>query len=199
MNDLEQLYGNMLDGELEALAAEAYQLTDVARPLLRAEIARRGLDVELRDTPAPVKKKVVPLAPGEALIAIGKVWDLAEARRAKQILDGIDVTSYFGSESIQEIDEASDNFDEATYPEGIDLKVKEREIEAAVMALRMAPPLKSVDLPEEDFAMKCPKCGSEEVILEGLEGEDADPAAQYKWVCDGCGHEWKDDGVEAVT
>jgi DNA-directed RNA polymerase subunit M/transcription elongation factor TFIIS len=195
MNDLEQLYGNMLDGELEALAAEAYQLTDVARPLLRAEIARRGLDIELRDTPEPVRKKVVPLTPGEALLAIGKVWDLAEARRAKEILDRINVTSYFGPENIQEIDEASDNFDEATYPEGIDLKVKERQAEAAVMALRMAPPLKTVDLPEGDFAMKCPKCGSEEVILEGVEGEDADAAAQYMWVCDACGHEWKDDGV----
>ena len=45
---LTELYARMNEGELEAVANEAYDLTDVARPLLKDEIAKRGLKIPLR-------------------------------------------------------------------------------------------------------------------------------------------------------
>jgi len=48
-----EFYSGQMDGELEQVAAQAYELTDLAREQLRAELARRGLRAELAET-APV-------------------------------------------------------------------------------------------------------------------------------------------------
>jgi hypothetical protein len=48
---LQEQYGRMDEDELQALADEAYELTDDAKHLLRNEISRRHLQIELRDKP----------------------------------------------------------------------------------------------------------------------------------------------------
>jgi hypothetical protein len=40
---LVEFYSQQMDGELEEVAGQAYDLTDLAREALRAEMARRGL------------------------------------------------------------------------------------------------------------------------------------------------------------
>jgi hypothetical protein len=44
---LAELYAGRLDGELEKIASEGYQLSDPAREALRAELANRGLEIEI--------------------------------------------------------------------------------------------------------------------------------------------------------
>lgn len=45
---LQDLYQRMTDDELEAVANDAYQLTDMAREALQAEIRSRRLQIQLR-------------------------------------------------------------------------------------------------------------------------------------------------------
>jgi len=40
---LVEFYSQQMDGELEEVAGQAYELTDLAREALKAEVARRGL------------------------------------------------------------------------------------------------------------------------------------------------------------
>ena len=40
---LADFYAGQMDGELEQVAGQAYELTELAREALRAEVARRGL------------------------------------------------------------------------------------------------------------------------------------------------------------
>ena len=55
----------------------------------------------------------------------------------------------------------------------------------------------------EDANFVCPECKSPEIVLQGLgedEETDAPDAAvvdsSFHWICDACGHEWTDDGIE---
>lgn len=50
---LVEFYSQQMDGELEKVAGQAYELTDLAREALRAEVTRRGLGVALVEN-APV-------------------------------------------------------------------------------------------------------------------------------------------------
>ena len=44
---LAEFYSGQMDGELEEVAGQAYDLTELARDALRAEISKRRLNVEL--------------------------------------------------------------------------------------------------------------------------------------------------------
>ena len=63
---LAEFYAGQMDGELEKLAAEAYELSDLAQGVLKAEFEKRGLSVQLaEEPPAPVKKAPKPGDPPE--------------------------------------------------------------------------------------------------------------------------------------
>src|SRR5215471_20752370 len=63
---LAEFYAGQMDGELEKLAGEAYELSDLARGVLKAELERRGLSVQLAEQPpAPVKNAPKPGDPPE--------------------------------------------------------------------------------------------------------------------------------------
>src|SRR5690348_2938121 len=108
---LTDLYSNMSEGELEKLANEAYELTDMARDVLRGEISRRGLRLQLLNEPAP-PEAAQPEEPPEDfdpedldLVGFGRVYDLADARRTKSILDQAGVPSYFGPDNLENVEE----------------------------------------------------------------------------------------------
>ncbi len=193
--DLEKVYSNMLNGELELLAAQAFELTDAAKPVLSAEIAKRGLGYELRAAPEATERRPEALQPGEALARIGRVWDLREAKHVQEILDRVHVPLFFGPENLQELDGNASYFEAGTFPEGIDLKVKEVHVEIAATALSMATPLESDAVPEVDFATECPQCRSGDVILEGVDQNDGQSESKFNWVCGACGHDWTDEGL----
>jgi hypothetical protein len=101
---LVEFYSQQMDGELEKVAVQAYELTDLAREALRAEMARRGLSAALVEnapmTPAPStlpgdpppdEQPVEALPEGEfemrEMVTIRKFRDLPEALFAKGSLE----------------------------------------------------------------------------------------------------------------
>src|SRR5215467_4404082 len=63
---LADFYAGQLDGELEKVAGEAYELSDLAREALKAELDKRNLNVPLAEhAPIPVQKRAQPGDPPE--------------------------------------------------------------------------------------------------------------------------------------
>jgi hypothetical protein len=55
---------------------------------------------------------------------------------------------------------------------------------------------------KENYTVRCPRCHSSYLIFQSLEpgtSEGAISAAKFNWTCDGCGNQWKDDGIEQET
>jgi hypothetical protein len=53
-------------------------------------------------------------------------------------------------------------------------------------------------LEEGAFAVRGPRCGSQDAILEGLDQElreEFTPEGKNKWRCADCEHRWEDDGI----
>ena len=212
---LTDLYSTMSEGELEKLANEAYELTDMARDVLRGEISRRGLRFQLLDQPAqPEIAQPEQLAqdfdPADLeLIGFGRVYDLADARQTKSILDQAGIPSYFGSDNLENVEQLGPSFvaaeaeaQERGYKVGIQLKIRSQDQQNAFRAFANAPqdpdPQDS-PVDEPNYRAICPRCNSSEIVFEGLEEDgsrDPEVESQWNWSCDACGHRWKDDGVE---
>lgn len=201
---LEELYREKSDGELEAIAEQAYDLTDVARDVLQREIASRGVKVTLRESPAPPPEpepdpETEDFDPAELdLVVTRRVWDAAEAKRYKTILDDAGLPSYLGPENLEKVEDYT-----GSYERGVELKVCEVDQHLASSAFTNAPHPENEDssdsVDDKDCEARCPKCRSTEIVFEGLEKDSAkesDFDATYNWSCDACGHTWKDNGVE---
>src|SRR3954454_4795991 len=98
--ELTEVYSQMSEGELQVLANEAYDLTDMARDEMRGEISRRGLHLQLRDRPAPneVDQNYAPSSDFDAtemdLELFGRVFDIEEAPMIKSIFNNGGILSY---------------------------------------------------------------------------------------------------------
>jgi DNA-directed RNA polymerase subunit M/transcription elongation factor TFIIS len=193
---VQEQYAHMNDDELQGVADEAYELTEIAQQVLQAEISGRGLDIKLRS--APVETAVEPeecaddFDPSELnLTVVHRVWDLAEARQAKNILNDAGIPSYLGQDNVENVDEFKSTFDG-----GVDLRVREVDSQRAMRALAESIPLEPDD--DAEYISHCPKCHSPEIVFQGLDTEAARSAfeSKFNWRCDACGHQWKDDGIE---
>lgn len=91
-----QRYANMSEGELRKIAEDAGSLTEEARAALRAEIARRGLDVPL-DTTETTQKPAGP-------VVLRRYLWLHEALLAKTVLDSAGVECILADEHILRMD-----------------------------------------------------------------------------------------------
>jgi hypothetical protein len=145
---LTDLYSRMSEGEIEKLANEAYELTDMARDVLRGEISRRGLRLQLLDQPAPPEialpeERPENFDPAELdLVGYGRVYDLADAQWTKNVLDQAGVPSYFGPDNLENVEELGPLFatDEAEaqrrgFEAGIELKIPSKHSRQASQAL----------------------------------------------------------------
>jgi DNA-directed RNA polymerase subunit M/transcription elongation factor TFIIS len=191
---LRDFYSQMNDGELEVVAAEAYDLTEVARPLLKDEIDRRGLKILLRTD----RKKTVIVAPvarvesgikpaRHDLPLVSTFWTREDAQKAKDAMDQAGIQSFWGPDHQENLDAIPASFDE-----GIDLTVMEEDLTRVQAGLADLFPRKTADEAEE-YSFECPKCHSEEIVFHDL--EEAAPDGQ--WSCDACGHRWSDDVAES--
>jgi DNA-directed RNA polymerase subunit M/transcription elongation factor TFIIS len=188
---LKELYARMNEGELEVVANEAYDLTEIARPLLKDEIARRGLPIQLRTE----RSQRPPVAPVNRdfstskldLVVAGTYWELEDARKVKQMLDGAGVPCYWGQNNIENPEELKSSFEK-----GVDLTVREEDRSRVMAGIAQL----FAGEPEEgeagDCNFVCPKCHSPEIVFHELDPD----TATFDWSCDACGHEWKDEGVE---
>lgn len=189
-------YAGMTEGEIRALAAEAYKMTETGRDALEAVIAEKGFKIQL----AELDLSIVCILKSEA-----------DARRAKGILDAKHIASCLGPDNVADLENFKGSFDS-----GIDLKVfAEDSLSASRVLDKYAPDLRQWDDEvlkdaELDYAVICPKCQSQDIILEGT----TDPPPEYdrpycadhigswrkaSWTCATCGHQWQDDGVSHIV
>ena len=198
-------YAHMTEEELCALAEEAYDLTEIAREALQAEISERGLNIQLKAEPEQEPTPAPAFAgppEGTALQEYGWFYSLGEAKQAKDVLTNAGIPCYFGPVYIEAPEDFKGNFEL-----GLPMKVRDVDWQRALAAFRHAwqqeeekqeekkQEEEPEDTEEKDFAVLCPKCHSDAVVLENCEG--ASPRyTKYNWSCDACGHQWKDEGIE---
>lgn len=201
---MQEVYSQMTEEELQNAAEEAYELTDIAKQALEAEIRTRRLGIKLvAERPEEVKEEpVADVEEGEfdpeqyELESIYTAWEEKDARTAKWVLDNAGLPSYFGPDNEESIDEYK-----GSYARGVDLKVPSHLAELAMAAMAAHWPVDPNKPPEPEFRpaeVRCPKCHSDEVVFDSVE-EAPDKSvvdSKYNWHCDACGHQWQDDGVE---
>jgi hypothetical protein len=188
---LRELYARMNEGELEVVAAEAYDLTDVARPLLKDEIARRGLKIQLRTERPKRGVKLQPVTDRRVidldLEGMYTFTTLEEARRVKQFLNASGVPCFWGPDNVDDPGGLAVSIDD-----GLAMKVRTDDVPRVRAGLRQLFEGEPSEPDAGDCNFVCPKCHSPEIIFHDVDGQ-----AKYNWSCDACGHSWKDDGVES--
>ena len=144
---LAQFYSQQMDGELEKVAGQAAELTELAREVLRAELSRRGLSPErferaVAPPPAPVKPP--PLAPRiktpsaelpawldadralRELVTLRKFRDIPEALLAKGCLESAGIESCLVDDNMVRLDWFWSNL-----VGGIKLQVDPKDVDVA--------------------------------------------------------------------
>ena len=104
---LQERYASLTEDELLAIAEDSYDLTDMARQTLQAEIAHRGLHMPLKDAPPPtepvepepgdpepeeVSQTLLPATDAEATaeVADGEVPRCPQCHSADIVFQGLD-------------------------------------------------------------------------------------------------------------
>jgi len=194
---LQASYSSKTDEELQALADESYELTELAQQALKSEIARRGLPFKLKELPKPPGLNPEPgdLDPSEReLVVVRQVWDLTEARQVKGILDDAGIPSFLGPDNLDNVEAFPSS---SSFVNGIDLKVRYVDHQRALYVLSQSLPPEPQE--RSEYVPVCPKCNSREIVFQSLDEEkdsDSSPDAKFNWKCEACGHQWKDDGIE---
>jgi DNA-directed RNA polymerase subunit M/transcription elongation factor TFIIS len=192
---LQEWYAHLTDEELQSVADDVYELTDVAKQALQVEIRGRGLQIQLKDASTPPRSDQGErdFDPSDLdLVVANRVWDLSEARQVKGILDDAGIPSYLGPDNIEDVEAFKSSFEN-----GVDLKVRYIDNQRALQAISQALPPGPEG--EKEYVALCPKCHSNEIVFEGRDTTpEAEPASdeRFNWSCDGCGYRWRDDGVE---
>ena len=197
-----ETYSLMSEYELQIVANDACDLTEIASEALRAEISGRGLDIRVTNAPSS-SHDASPYS--EDLTFIRRVWDSAEARQAQAILLAGSVPSYLGPDNLVDVDDFTGSFEG-----GVDLKVKGHDLNSAHAAFyefeRSQPPPEPLETEMQETAtqddaehdLRCPRCHCLDITFEG---RDTEPAidegfhSKFNWTCEDCGHQWKDDGI----
>jgi hypothetical protein len=221
---LAHFYSGQMDGELEKVAGQAYELTERAREALRAELTKRGLSIELVEhapappapspamgdpAPEPLPDESLPdesLAVGELelrnRVVIRHFRDLPEALLAKGSLDSSGIECALVDDNVVRLDWFWSNL-----MGGVKLAV-DREDAALAEEVLSQPIPESFDVSGvgEYVQPRCPKCDSLDINFQEME-----PAAyvtaylnvpipfhRRAWRCHNCDAEWEDDGVPDV-
>ena len=95
---LAEFYSRQTDGELEEVAKQADDLTDVAREALRSELSKRGLYVgQMEESDAEPGEDATEF---RDLIVVRRYWTLPEAELAKGALDAEGIESFLFDENM---------------------------------------------------------------------------------------------------
>src|SRR3954468_9315732 len=188
---LTKLYSTMTPEELGKVVDDSVSLTDVAREVLKAELSRRGLPVEIDE--APAREDVFE---GRRLVSVRRFRDLPEALLAKGSLESSGIECFLTDDNMIRMDWFISNL-----LGGIKLAVNQDDVEAAIAILdEPAPEILDVEGVGEYQQPRCPECQSMDVNFEQL-SKAAYPSA---WLgiplplhdeastCRSCGHHWED-------
>lgn len=195
---LTELYRTKADGELEAIAEVAYELTDMARNVLSAEISSRNLNITIKSEPPIVESVDEETHEGEVdvdpydldLRMAYTAWNHEELLTARRELENAGIASFIGDDNVQDLENINEEFDD----HGIQIKVRYVDWNRALWVLKNT---LNANEPEEDASIdeslpKCPKCRSEEIVFLSRDPADKN---KFRWRCDNCGNKWVDDGV----
>jgi hypothetical protein len=217
---LAEFYAGQMDGELEKVAKEAYELTGLAREALRAELTKRGSGIALvEQTPAiappialpgdppPEAPPVLSSPEGELemqeMVTIRNFRDLPEALLAKGSLDSAGINCALIDDNMVRLDWFWSNL-----MGGVKLQVQKEDAAIAKEILDQPIP-ESFDVTGvgEYDQPHCPNCQSLDVNYREIS-----PAAYVSamvsvpipfhrraWRCRACLVEWEDDGVPGPT
>ena len=216
---LVEFYSGQMDGELEKVAEQAYELTDLAREALRAEMTRRGLSTVLIESapvtspplalpgdPPPDEPPVEALPGGELemreMVTIRKFRDLPEALFAKGSLESAGIECAMVDDNMVRLDWFISNL-----LGGVKLQVSQEDAADAEEILSQPIPENFDVTGIGDYQQpRCPKCQSLDTNFQ-----EVSPAAYVSayvnvpipfhrraWRCHSCDAEWEDDRVPDI-
>lgn len=210
-------YSRQMDGRLEQIATQAAGLSELAREVLRGELVRRGLDVELlqrQDEVPPVASVAPPPEPpvveeqllsGEFekrnLVTIRRFRDLPDAYLAKGMIESAGIDSFLADDITIRM-----NWWWSNLLGGIRLRVDSEEAQGAAEILSQPIP---ENLDVEGFGEyqqpHCPHCQSLDINFEELSKPIAYislylgfplPIHRKGWICHSCRHVWGGDEAD---
>jgi hypothetical protein len=125
-------------------------------------------------------------------------WEVSspdEARKIMRLLDTVGIRSYLGHENVERVEDYK-----GTWDEEVEIKVMKFQRGYVMNGLRnyLRPKPEEYFLDEGAYDVRCPRCGCQDVILEGLDPElpvESAPEVKNKWNCPDCCHRWEDDGI----
>jgi DNA-directed RNA polymerase subunit RPC12/RpoP len=218
IDDLTDLAQQVLRAEISkrGMAKQSQVFSDdpveIARQALRVTRAARGLSAEARTATGQLPEATCSAqnpsdpATGDALpqgfdpdaFDLVSVWDVSspsEAREVAHILETVGVKCYLGPDNVENIDDYKGSWDDE-----VEIKVMKFQRGFVINGLRnyLQPKPEDAFLEEGAYDVRCPRCGSQDVILEGLDPElrrESAPEVKNKWRCPDCDHRWEDDGI----
>jgi hypothetical protein len=186
---LKQLYGAMVDGKLEGIAADGSSLSDIAREELQSELSRRHSATQLPDPVAsPPPEPEEPPRP----VLLRRFRDLPDALLAKSILDSASIECFLIDQITIRMDWLWSNL-----LGGIKLWVRPEDADAGELLDQDYLESFEVDGVGEYRQPRCPNCQSFEISYRGLMRHlpygmlwlnFPFPVAHVAWVCYSCGH-----------
>lgn len=193
--DLARDYANMSEFDLLEVGRSFDSLTEMAKPILKAEFARRNLDPPMIEDAAE--------AIGNTLVTVYRYRDLSQAIVARSLLESAGIEAYLRDENLVRLDWQISNF-----IGGIRLQVAAAD-EAAAIEILSQPIPDTVPFSEAaEFAQPlCPRCGSKDITFEGS-SRGAALASLYllslplplggkSWLCNSCEARWADDSDDS--
>ncbi|HEX3820318.1 MAG TPA: DUF2007 domain-containing protein [Candidatus Sulfotelmatobacter sp.] len=118
---LAEVYGSQSDEELQQVATEAPELTDIARETLRAELTKRGLYIGQLEEPVESAE-----AEFRDLVEIRRFWNLLEGELAKGLLEAQGIEAFLFDDNMLRMD-----WFNANAIGGVKLRVDARNVEEA--------------------------------------------------------------------
>src|SRR5208337_2391019 len=187
------VYSAMSDEELGQIAESGDELSTAAQEAFRAEIARRGLKIEI----APPRGEDV--FEFNETVTLRQFRDLPEALLAKGSLESAGIQAYLVDDNMIRMDWFISNL-----LGGIKLKVRTEDAEAASEILKQPiPEMLDVEGVGKFEQPKCPRCQSLDVSCDELNkgisywtAYAGVPIPVYKkgWLCHACSNEWEEQG-----
>ena len=190
------VYSGMSDDELERVAATGYELSEIARQALEAEISHRGRGIAIA---APPGYDVYEL---NETVTVRKFRDLPDALLAKGSLESAGIEAYLFDDNMIRMDWFYSNL-----IGGIKLKVQPGDVDAANEILsRPIPEAIEIEGADSYEQPKCPQCMSLDVSYRQLNklvsygslylGVPI-PVHTKAWTCQACGYAWEEQRADS--
>jgi len=195
--DLQTRISEMTDEELQQLGEDYSSLTEEAQAFVRAEYARRSLEIPLLEEESPVYEL-------QCVVTIRQFRDQAGAFLARSVLESAGISCFLCNENTVRMDWLWSNL-----MGGIRLQVAEEDVQAAEAVLSQPIP-EHIDVPSEaEFEQpRCPRCESLDIGVQSANTKVGaasmlllgfplgSPTSKKFWLCQSCGNKWIDDSQD---